>query len=55
MARLLCLRPVLLTTLCLMLDGAAQAYANISAEKEVLDFAYGDYEKRDSTRVLPGV
>ena len=28
MARLLCLRPVLLTTLCLMLDGAAQAYAN---------------------------
>ena len=28
MGRLLCLRPVYLTTLCLMLDGAAQAYAN---------------------------
>ena len=34
---------------------AAYAYANLSAEKEVLDYAYGDYDKRDSARVLPGV
>ena len=33
---------------------ASQAYANISAREEALDYAYGEYESRDSVRPLPG-
>ena len=32
-----------------------QALADKSAEQEVVDFAYGEYEKCDEARVLPGV
>ena len=34
---------------------SSQAYADVSAAEEVTDFAYGDYEKRDTFRPLPGV
>ena len=34
---------------------ASQAFANVSARQEVVDFAYGEYEKIDSIRPFPGV
>lgn len=33
---------------------SVQAFANVSAREEVLDYAYGEYEKRGNTRPLPG-
>ena len=33
---------------------ASQAYADVSAVEEVVDYAYGDYEKRDNFRPLSG-
>ena len=32
-----------------------QALADISAKEEALDYAYGEYEKRDGERPIPGV
>ena len=34
---------------------ASQAIADVSASREVIDYAYGEYEKRDPVRPFPGV
>lgn len=34
---------------------ASQAITDVSVDKEVVDFAYGEYEKRDGKKFIPGV